>query len=227
MIVRMGILRKKEGMPVNEFHKYWYEKHGPLASNIPEIINYTQNHVTDSSQLGINFARGNIAVDGFSQLWFEDKTKMEKGFSEMAQVLPKDEKEFIGDIKIIVAKQNVIKPTPHDQPLIKRMSILKRRSDVDFETFQYEWNKVHAKHILSMPGVEGYTQNVITDQSIKKEISSEYNDVSIDGIVELWFRDIASLENAFKSTNGQKAMKHASTFIEEISTFIVEPYRIV
>jgi uncharacterized protein (TIGR02118 family) len=227
MLVRMGIIRKKEGMPVSEFHKYWYEKHGPLASKIPGIINYTQNHVIDSSQLGINFARGNIAVDGFSQLWFEDKAKMDKGFSEMAQVLPNDEEKFIGDIKIIVAKQNVIKPTPFDKPLIKRMSILKRRPDVDFETFQYEWNKVHAKHVLSMPWIEGYTQNLVIDHSIKKEISAEYNDVCIDGIVELWFRDIASLENAFKSPNGQITMKHASTFIEEISTFIVEPHQIL
>lgn len=68
MIVRIGIIRKKEGMPTSEFHNYWYEKHGPLVSKTPEIINYTQNQVVDSSQLGINFARGNIAVDGFSQL---------------------------------------------------------------------------------------------------------------------------------------------------------------
>ena len=227
MIVRIGIMRKKDGMPAREFHKYWYEMHGPMASKIPGIINYTQNHVTDSTQLGINFARGSIAVDGFSQLWFEDKEKMEKGFSEMAQVLPKDEEKFIGDIKIIVAMQNVIKPAPLDKPLIKRMSILKRRPDIDFETFQYEWNKVHAEHVLSMPGIEGYTQNLVIDNSIKKEISTEYNDVSIDGIVELWFRDIETLESAFKSPNGQTTMKHASTFLEEISTFVVEPHQII
>lgn len=227
MIVRMGILRKKENLSLDEFRKYWIENHGPLASKIPGLIKYTQNHVVNSSQMGIDYDRGNIIVDGFSQLWFEDEQDMELMLtSEIGNLLSNDEEKFIDDLKIIVAKQNVVKTRSKEKSLIKRMSILKRRSDIDFATFQYEWNKVHAEHVLTMPGIEGYVQNLVIDSSVKKGKVIENNGLGIDGIVELWFKDPASLENAFASPNGQRTMKHATTFIEEITTFLVEPHQI-
>jgi hypothetical protein len=49
----------------------------------------------------------------------------------------------------------------------------------------------------------------------------------IDGIVELWFTDIDSLNAGFTSDAGKTLMTHASEFLAEISTFLVETHEVV
>jgi hypothetical protein len=49
----------------------------------------------------------------------------------------------------------------------------------------------------------------------------------IDGIVELWFDDAESINNAFGSAIGKETMAHAATFIGEITTFLVETVTVV
>ena len=227
MIVRIGILRKKEDLTTAAFRKHWHEVHGPIATKIPGLLRYHQNHIVDSAQLGIDYPRSPQVVDGFSELWFDNQSSMQNGATpDVIKMLAEDEARFIGNMQLIIAKQNIVVPTVSDKPLVKRMSILKRRPDVDAETFQREWWEVHSEHVRSMTGIEGYTQNLVIERSIGRK-SATYEEVPIDGIVELWFRDIMSLEAAFASPTGQKTMAHAKTFIGEITTFIVEPYQII
>jgi EthD domain len=49
----------------------------------------------------------------------------------------------------------------------------------------------------------------------------------VDGVVELWFTDTGELDRAFASPEGVATMKHASTFIDEITTFMVETHVVV
>lgn len=227
MVVRMGILQKKKNITIEEFHNYWVEKHGSIASQIPRLRKYHQNHVTSSEQLGIDYTRGSQAVDGFSQLWFDDLASMKHSFnSDITKVLSKDEEQFIGKMQLIIVEQNVVIPVSNDESLLKRMSLLKRRPDVDIEVFKSEWAEVHAELLKAMPDVKGYTQNLVIDRNINRSPAG-YEDVPIDGVVELWFEDTNSLKAAFASEAGKKAMEHAKTFIEEITTFIVDTHEIV
>ncbi|MEY8757844.1 EthD family reductase [Peribacillus frigoritolerans] len=228
MIVRMGILRKAEKLNSEEFRKHWLEVHGPIAAKIPELQRYQQNHVIDSEQLGINFPRSSLSVHGFSQLWFDDLSSMKRSFTaDTVNTLAKDEQNFIGGMQLISLKPNEVIPVANDKPLIKRMSLLKRRSDIDIETFEREWAEVHSQLVKAMPGVAGYKQNYVLEQDIERDRSVNYEDESIDGVVELWFQDTKSLESAFASEAGQKTMAHARTFIGEITTFIVQTHQIV
>lgn len=52
-------------------------------------------------------------------------------------------------------------------------------------------------------------------------------DLPIDGVVELWFEDTEALNRAFASPQGVQAMKHAESFIDEITTFMVETHVMV
>lgn len=228
MIIRMGLIRKKENLSFEEFSRYWVEVHGPIASNIPGLHKYNQNHVIDSEQRGIDYQRTPFVVDGFSQLWFDDQSSMRSNIGPyMTNILASDEAHFIDDLKLIVVEQNVVIPVSEDKPLIKRMSIINRRPGVDDETFKREWWEVHAEHVLSMPGIEGYKQNLVVERSIERGQEALYEEMPIDGIVELWFRDIYSLEAAFSSPNGQRTMAHAKKFIGQISTFLVNEYEII
>ena len=110
--------------------------------------------------------------------------------------------------------------------LLKRMSTLKRRPDVTEEDFRREW-KVHADHVRRMPGVAGYRQNVIVARERVKGQPCGYADLPIDGIVELWFDDTGTLDAAFASPPGQATMKHATTFLAEITAFVVSEHQVL
>jgi hypothetical protein len=73
----------------------------------------------------------------------------------------------------------------------------------------------------------GYRQNVVVARERVKGQPCGYRELPIDGIVELWFEDAATLEAAFASPAGRTAMKHAQTFLAEITAFAVQEHRVV
>jgi uncharacterized protein (TIGR02118 family) len=227
----MGLIRKKADWNVEDFRAYWRDKHGKLAARAPKLREYWQNHVTDRLQRGIQFARGPWDFDGFSQLSFDDQQQADRAFnqSDMAAALIEDENRFIGHLHIVTAEQRVVVPVPPQEErarLLKRMSTLKRRPDVSEEDFRREW-KIHGDYVQKMPGVAGYRQNVIVARELVKGEPCGYEDLPIDGIVELWFEDTETLDAAFSSPEGKVTMQHATTFIDEITAFVVEERRVV
>src|SRR5689334_4646247 len=146
MIVRMGIIKRKADLSPARFRDHWRTVHGPLAARFPGLRRYHQNHVVDASQLAIDHARGAWDVDGFSQLWFDDLDAMRRAVASPAfpPTVP-DISNFVGSIKLVVCEPNVVVPVDRNAgPLIKRMSILRRRHDIDAERFRKEWFGFHA-----------------------------------------------------------------------------------
>jgi len=228
VIVRMGLLQKRADIDQQEFRTHWRTGHGALAAKLPGLRRYHQNHIVDRSQRGITYARDGLDFDGFSELWFDDVPAMQAAFaSDEVKALAADEDRFISDLKLISAVQHVVIPTPTDVPLIKRMTTLKRRPDVSAEKFQEEWFDVHSVLVKRLPQVKGYTQNLIFDRSHGRGKPATYNELPIDGIVELWFTDTDELNQGFGSDAGKTLMTHATEFIAAMSTFLVETHKVV
>lgn len=231
MKVRMGLLRKKPDWTTEDFSAYWRDKHGPLAARAPNLREYWQNAVIEHLQRGIDFARGPWDFDGFSQLCFDDAQQANHAFkdSEIAAALIDDEHRFLGDLHILTASQHVVVPVPEEPKrgrLLKRMSTLRRRRDITEADFHREWT-VHRDMVRKMPGVSGYRQNVVIARERTKGQACGYDDLPIDGIVELWFKNAATLEAAFSSPAGLMTMAHAKTFLAEITAFVVVEHRVV
>jgi uncharacterized protein (TIGR02118 family) len=223
----MGILRKKSELSSSDFRRYWREVHGPLAAKLPGLRRYHQNHVVDREQRGIDYPRGSYDCDGIAELWFDDVPSMNQAFSskEGKQIVA-DEVNFIGGIATIIGVQHIVIPEASNDRLIKRMSTLRRRSDLSSEIFKSEWFDVHSILVKRLPQVKGYTQNLVLGRTKDNEPAS-YEGLSIDGIVELWFDDVERLKEGFTSPAGTTLMTHAKEFISEISTFLVEVEQVV
>jgi uncharacterized protein (TIGR02118 family) len=228
MIIRMGLLNKKADWSQEDFRRHWKETHGPIAAKLPGLRSYLQHHVVDSVQRGIKFKRGPEQLDGFSELAFDDAASMCAAFaSDVAPSLADDEPRFLGRLRIIaVDRREVISPN-QGKLLIKRMSLLRRRPDVDAETFDREWRVEHARLVKMMPGIEGYRQNLVIERQVVKGTRCAYDELPVDGVVELWFTSTDTLNDAFSSPQGVQTMKHAESFIDEITTFMVETHTVV
>jgi uncharacterized protein (TIGR02118 family) len=228
MQVRMGLLNKKPDWSMDRFRRHWREEHARLAAQLPGLRAYHQNHVTDTAQRGISYKRGPEVIDGISQLWFDDASRMDDAFSAaLGQQLIDDENHFIGRLRIVTATPIEVIAPPSPGAALKRMSLLRRRADVTPEVFAHEWNVRHAALVKTLPGVLGYRQNLITHRESPKGHVVGYEGLPIDGIVELWFESTDTLNAAFASPQGVETMRHATTFIDEITIFLVEPFVVV
>lgn len=228
MIVRSGLIKKKPEWTGEDFRRHWRQHHGALAAKLPGLVRYEQNHITDHTQRGFTYPRGPEELDGFSMLWFNDEESMRAAIgTEAGRALVADENHFIGDLRIVTLDQVEVIPPATDRPVIKRMSLLRRRPDVSYDEFVHEWRVEHARLVRRVNGVRGYRQNLIVGREVPKGQPVDYDRLPIDGIVELWFDDAESLNAAFASPRGVTLMAHAKEFIAEITTFLVERHVIV
>jgi uncharacterized protein (TIGR02118 family) len=107
------------------------------------------------------------------------------------------------------------------------MGLLRKKADWTLEAFRAYWRDKHGPPAARAPNLREYWQNVVIARDRIKGQPCGYDELPIDGIVELWFQDAAALEAAFGSPAGRATMKHAKTFLGEITAFCVEEHRVV
>jgi len=229
-VSRIGILTRKAGMSPQDFRRHWSEVHGSMVKRLPGLVRYYQHHVVDTSQLGIDHARGAWQVDGFSEIVFESRAALDAALNSAAFTpTTSDVSNYVDSIRLVVCEKNVVLPSPEDsgRPFVKRMSILTRRPDIDHARFVHEWTGKHARDVPGLPGIMGYTQNVVVDRYRTMTEKTTWEDLPVDGIVELWFPDADAIIKAFASAQAGITQTHAKDFISTITTFLVESRRLL
>lgn len=230
MIVRFGLLTRREDLSTEAFGTYWRGNHADVVkATMPNLRGYIQNHVVDRSQKGIDYKRISIEIDGMAQLFFNSLADT-RGFSDQAKIktLQDDEQNFLGGIAILTAFQNVVVKPPITGKFAKRMSLIRKRPDVTMEQFQDEWLNTHPILVKRLPGLLGYRQNIVIDrQKDRLKVDESGDDIQVDGVVELWFESAAATEEAFRSPRGLTAMSHAQEFLGEISTYMVDVTEVI
>ncbi len=225
MISRMGIVKRKEGMSTEQFRKHWKDVHAPIVGKMTGIRHYHQSFVVNDQQLGIGFAaRSPLEMDGLSELWFDDMYSMQQGITSQAEAAQGDLKLFTeGSSPVIAMFKRVVVPKPEGftKPTIKRVTFLKRKPEISAEQFQYEWIVPHAEMVKTMPHVVSYFQNVILDRYVNGQ-SVPYEQFPFDGVVEFEFENVELLEACFASPQYTTTSAHGKTFLETMTTFLVE-----
>jgi uncharacterized protein (TIGR02118 family) len=88
--------------------------------------------------------------------------------------------------------------------MVKMVQLLERRDDYTHEEFVERWQGSHADLAKDLPNLQKYTTSVPNDPQ-----RSAY-----DGIVELYFEDMADLQEAFESETGEAVMADAAEFAD-------------
>jgi uncharacterized protein (TIGR02118 family) len=90
MVKAIYLIRRKPGMSVEDFHRYWREVHGPIAARIPGLRRYVQCHAIDA---GMGAAPD---YDGVAEVWFDDTEAVRRAVaSPEYAVAREDERRFI------------------------------------------------------------------------------------------------------------------------------------
>ena len=67
MVKIIGLAKRREGMPLDEFRRYSLETHAALDLKLPGLRRYYQCHVVDGA-----YSVGEAILDSASILWFDD-----------------------------------------------------------------------------------------------------------------------------------------------------------
>jgi uncharacterized protein (TIGR02118 family) len=105
MLKLVFVIRRREDLSPEEFHRYWLEEHGPLARRLLESLGarrYVQTHTLGTDLNGaLAAARGTAeAYDGLAEVWWDSLDALVAVFaSEEGQraneTLTADEAKFI------------------------------------------------------------------------------------------------------------------------------------
>lgn len=221
MITVWNLITRKNGMSQADFEAYSQEKHAPLTTKAARLRRYIQNFVTDKEQRGVAFPRVPVDADLMEEVWFDNLHDLNLCMGAHGKAIADDYAHFAEDVKTLVTIKNQIIPIA-DKPLLKRVSFITRKPELDFEHYKHEWWDVHGDYVRQFKGVRGYCQSLPLDR-IVNGVSADYDAVPFDGIVELYFDDLKGLEADFASEVGKTAQGHGRTFLNRISTYIVDP----
>ena len=105
MVKIVYVIRKRDDISAEQFHKYWLEQHGPLVRSFAKAIRarkYIQSH-TIEPKLNEQFAgsRGMpAAYDGITEVWWDSVDDLNAGGNTpegqaAGRALIEDESKFI------------------------------------------------------------------------------------------------------------------------------------
>lgn len=88
--------------------------------------------------------------------------------------------------------------------MIKFVNVLMRQEGLSHEEFRERWTGEHAELARELPDLRRYATSVPTDPE----------KTGYDGIVELYFDDVAALGAAFESEAGRAVQDDAAEFVD-------------
>jgi len=103
--------------------------------------------------------------------------------------------------------------------MIKRISILIRRPRDSREIFSKHWNSVHGALVATLPAVGRYIQNHVIDEFPAG--AGAFGTYDIDGFVELYFADEATMRGAFSGPGAQPIWADEPNFLEHSTAYVI------
>jgi uncharacterized protein (TIGR02118 family) len=109
MIKAMVFFKRKPGMGVEQFRRYWLEEHPKVVLMLPGIRRYVQDHPTLSA-----YADGREPpFDGVAEVWFDDWEALRaSGRGPAWQAVAADEARFMDPAgrSLLVVEEHAIVP---------------------------------------------------------------------------------------------------------------------
>lgn len=108
-VKNIEFVNRRPDVPLEQFRAHWRTIHGPLASRIPVMHRYEQNHL----QPGVYEGGRTPRYDGLAITWFASTSDMKKGTSTPEYIATRaDEAGFLpdGHLPIIITREHVIVP---------------------------------------------------------------------------------------------------------------------
>jgi uncharacterized protein (TIGR02118 family) len=206
MVKAFSFFKRRAGMPVEEFQRYWRGRHPDVVTKLPGIRRYVQSHTRPAA-----YQRGEPVYDGIAEVWFEDTAAMHalRGTAAVAAVQA-DEARFIdrSTMGLILTDDHVITDGPVPPGAAKGVGFVRRKPGMTVEAFQRHWREIHGPLGAALPSLRRYVQSHPRPSAYDRG-----RDPAWDGIALIWFDDSAALRAATMTPAWERAKADDSNFI--------------
>lgn len=106
-VKNIEFVNRRPGMALEPFGTYWRRVHGPMASRIPVLRRYEQNHLKHA----VYAAEPAPRYDGLAITWFESTADMKRGTLTPEYAATRaDEPNFLpdGHLPILITREHVL-----------------------------------------------------------------------------------------------------------------------
>jgi uncharacterized protein (TIGR02118 family) len=206
MVKVLTFLKRKPGMPVEEFQGYWLTKHPAAVLRLPGVRRYVQSHTLTSA-----YARGEPAWDGIAEVWADDTDAlraMTRGPEHAA--VQADEAVFIdrSSMGLIVTEEHVVTASAVGPEAVKAVEFLSRRPGTSVDDFQSHWREHHGPILAALPGLRRCVLSATRRSAYTAGRAPAY-----DGATAMWFDSPEALRAAAGSPAYAGAVADRARFL--------------
>jgi len=206
MVKVLTFLKRKAGMSVEDFQRYWLTRHPEVVLRLPGVRRYIQSHTLPSA-----YRKGEPAYDGIAEVWADgtDALRAMTRSPENAHVQA-DEANFIdrATMGFVVTEERVIVEGAVGSGAVKAVEFLSRKSGSSVEEFQRHWRDRHTELVARIPGLRRCVL------SAPRRSAYEAGRVPAhDGATSMWFDSSNALRAAATSPDYVAAVADRSGFL--------------
>jgi uncharacterized protein (TIGR02118 family) len=158
MVKVITFLKRKDGMPVEEFQSYWRTRHPKVVTRLPGVRRYVQSHTQLSA-----YRVGEPAYDGIAEVWADDTAALRAMTqSPHHAAVQEDEARFIdrASMGVIITEDHVLKDgTAAPDTAVKNVTFVVRKEGLAVEDFQRHWLEVQGPLVAAIPTLRRYVQS--------------------------------------------------------------------
>lgn len=197
-------LKRRADLPRPQFFDWWLGPHRARAEQLPGLRHYIISLAADDQE---------GPFDGMAELWFDDLTAADTAFASAAgQAATADAAAHTARRERLCLTEHMIiaHPTP---PRVKFAAGLKRQAAMSREEFGRWWLERHTTYVKRFPELRQYRVSLV-------ETGPES---MVDGLAEVWFDDLATLQRVTASEVVKEAQRHSVAHTSDrIRLFLVE-----
>jgi uncharacterized protein (TIGR02118 family) len=186
MVKVITFIKRKLGMPVEEFQGYWRERHPEVVTRLPGVRRYVQSHTLLSA-----YERGEPTYDGIAEVWADDTDALRAMTRSPGNAdVQADEARFIDrpTMGVIITEDHVLKDGPVSPDAVKAVTFFNRKPGLSVEDFQRHWLEIHGPIAVTLPGLKRYVQS-----HTRRSAYGAGRIPAYDGAVLSWFDSIDEL----------------------------------
>ena len=206
MVKVVTFLKRKAGMSVEDFQRYWRTRHPQVVVRLPGVRRYVQSHTLASA-----YRKGEPVYDGIAEVWAEDTDALRAmtRSPENAKVQA-DEAHFIdrATMGFLVTEEQVVVEGAVTPEAVKAVEFLSRKAGTSVDEFQRHWREGHAKILAGIPGLRRCVLSATRRAAYEAGRAPAH-----DGVTSMWFASPDALRSAASSPDYATAVADRERFL--------------
>jgi uncharacterized protein (TIGR02118 family) len=206
MVKVLTFIKRKPGMAVEDFQRYWLTRHPAVVTRLPGVRRYVQSHT-----LPAGYRKGEPAWDGIAEVWADDTDALRAMTRSAANAdVQADEAQFIDrpTMGVIVTEDHVVVEGVAGPDAVKAVEFLNRQPGASVDAFQQHWRERHGAILATIPGLRRCVLSATRRSAYAAGRTPAY-----DGATLMWFESPEALRAAAGSPAYAAAVADRAGFL--------------